>query len=284
MKKDKLLVCTFSGGRTSAFMGRLLMELPKYKEYDKVFLFANTGKEKEATLKFIDRCSKEWSLNVIWLEAKVDPEKGKGTKHKIVDFKTASRNGEPFKEMIEKYGIPNPFMSICTRELKQRPMDSYIKSLGYKHITTAIGIRFDERHRKSIRANETNTIYPLCDDVKVDSNFIRNWWDNQCFDLELKDYEGNCDLCFKKSVRKRLTMIKENPIAAKWWIDIEKKYADDKHPRFDLRSNKTMIELLEMSKKPFKIINDKHEDNKKQGSLFKDVNMDLETDCFCKAT
>ena len=50
--KKKLLVCTFSGGRTSAFMGRMLQEHPKYKEFDKVFLFANTGKERAETLDF----------------------------------------------------------------------------------------------------------------------------------------------------------------------------------------------------------------------------------------
>ena len=51
--KDKLLVCTFSGGRTSAFMGKLLQEMPKYKDYQKVYIFANTGKEKEETLEFL---------------------------------------------------------------------------------------------------------------------------------------------------------------------------------------------------------------------------------------
>ena len=31
--KDKLLVCTFSGGRTSAFMGQFLNNYDKYKDY-----------------------------------------------------------------------------------------------------------------------------------------------------------------------------------------------------------------------------------------------------------
>ena len=65
MKKDKLLVCTFSGGRTSAFMGLMLNEHPKYKDFDKVFIFANTGKERQETLDFIDRCDKEWNLNIV---------------------------------------------------------------------------------------------------------------------------------------------------------------------------------------------------------------------------
>lgn len=280
----KLLVCTFSGGRTSAFMGQFLNSYDKYKNYDKLFVFANTGKEKEETLKFIDQCDKEWSLGVVWLEAKINKEKGKGTEFKVVDFKTASRNGEPFEEMLKTYPMPNPFASNCTRELKQAPISKYVKHLNYKEVITAIGIRYDERHRKSNTAKEQNIIYPLCDDIKVNSNFIRSWWDSQCFDLELKDYEGNCDLCFKKSLRKRLTIIKENPSSAKWWVDMEKTYGNNKYPRFDLRTNKTVEEIVELSKKPFRTIEDKHEISKKQTSLFDNLDMDIETDCFCKAT
>ena len=282
--KDKLLVCTFSGGRTSAFMGQFLNNYNKYKNYDKVFLFANTGKEKEETLDFINKCDKKWNLGVIWLEAKINKEKGKGTDFKVVDFKTASRNGEPFEEMLKAYPMPNPFVSNCTRELKQTPMSKYIKSLGYKEVITAIGIRYDERHRKSIKAKEQGFIYPLCDDIRVDGDFIRRWWDTQNFDLKLKDYEGNCDLCFKKSLRKRLTIIKEKPEVANWWSDMEDKYSDDKYPKFDLRNNFTINQLIELAKQPFKKVKDKHDLNKQQVSLFDKLDMDIETDCFCKAT
>ena len=284
MKKNKLLICTFSGGRTSAFMGKFLNTYPKYNDYDKLFLFANTGKEKEETLEFINKCDVKWGLNVVWLEAVINLQKGIGTKYKIVNFKTANRNGKPFEDMIKKYHMPNQFVSVCTRELKQIPMNKYIKSLGYKHIKTAIGIRYDERHRKSIRAKENNIIYPLCDDVKVDSNFIRTWWDKQSFDLNLKDYEGNCDLCFKKSLRKKLTILKHNPKIKNWWVKMEKKYGTENYPRFDLRTNFTMDQLIDLSKKPFKEVKDKHEVSKKQVSLFNDLDMDIETDCFCKAT
>ena len=264
-------------------MARFIQESPKYKDYDKVFTFANTGKEKEETLKFIDRCDKEWGLNIVWLEAKVINEKGKGTSYKIVDFKTASRNGEPFVDMLNKYPMPNNFASNCTRELKQRPIDKFVKELGYKEVITAIGIRHDERHRKSIHADKENLIYPLCDDIQVDYMFIRKWWANQCFDLEIKDYEGNCDLCFKKSMRKRLTLIKENPNIAKWWQEAEEKYGNEIVPRFDLRSNKTIKEIIELSKQPFRTVEDVYELSKTQGNLFEEE-LDIETDCFCKAT
>ena len=282
--KDKLLVCTFSGGRTSAFMGQFLKLYKKYKDFDKLYVFANTGKEKEETLEFINKCDKEWNLGVVWLEAKINKEKGKGTDYKVVDYKTASRKGEPFEEMLKSYPMPNNFASNCTRELKDSPIKKYVKSLGYKEVITAMGIRYDERHRKSNTAKQQNIIYPLCDDTRVDSNFIRRWWDTQCFDLELKDYEGNCDLCFKKSLRKRLTLIKQNPNIAEWWLDMEEKYSSEKVPRFDLRTNFSIEQLIQLSKQPFKVIKDKHDINKQQVSLFDDLDMDIETDCFCKAT
>ena len=80
-----------------------------------------------------------------------------------------------------------------------------------------------------VDTKQQNIIYPLCDYTRVDSNFIRRGWDTQCFDLELKDYEGNCDLCFKKSLRKRLTLIKQNPNIAEWWLDMEEKYSSEKN-------------------------------------------------------
>ena len=186
--------------------------------------------------------------------------------------------------MLKAYPIPTVFASNCTRELKQTPINKYVKNLGYKEVITAMGIRYDERHRKSNTAKQQNIIYPLCDDIKVDSSFIRNWWDKQCFDLDLKDYEGNCDLCFKKSLRKRLTLIKENPSIAKWWLDMENKYSSEKLPRFDLRNNFSIEQLIELSKQPFKVVKDKHDINKQQASLFNDLDIDIETDCFCKAT
>ena len=280
--KNKLSVSTFSGGRTSAFMAILLKEMPKYKDYQKVFIFANTGKEKEETLEFVEKCDKEFDLNIVWLEALVNKEKGIGTTYKIVSFKTASRNGEPFKDMLDKYAMPNNFASNCTRELKLYPINKYVKDLGFDEVITAMGIRYDERHRKSNFAEEQNVIYPLCDDLKVDVMFIRDWWDRQCFDLQLKDYEGNCDLCFKKSVRKRLTLIKENPEIAEWWLKMENKYTTEKIPRFDLRTNLSIEQLVKKSQQPFKTIQDQHELNKTQTGLF-DATLDKETDCFCKA-
>jgi len=273
-----LYVVLFSGGRTSAFLAKYIKEHPHYKNC--IFVFMNTGKEREETLQFADKCDKEFGLNLVYLEALVNNEKGKGTTYTIVDFETASRNGEPFEAMLKKYPLPNNMASNCTRELKQRPIDAYLRD-NYKDfdIIKVVGIRADEAHRKSVNAEIEKVIYPLCDEVKIDSKFIRNWWEKQSFDLGLKDYQGNCDLCFKKSLKKRLTIIKENPESAKWWLEMEQKYSSEEIPRFDLRTNKSIEELVEMAQRPFTKAQDLHELSQQQCDLF-----EFETDCFCKAS
>lgn len=41
------------------------------------------------------------------------------------------------------------------------------------------------------------------------------------FDLGLRSYEGNCDLCFLKSRAKLEAIIRENPGIERWWSDQE---------------------------------------------------------------
>ena len=77
-----------------AFMAVFLKQL--YKNENILFLFANTGKEREETLHFLNQLDTKFNLGIVWLESKVNPIKGKGTTYKVVNFQTASRNGEPF--------------------------------------------------------------------------------------------------------------------------------------------------------------------------------------------
>jgi len=207
------LVISFSGGKTSGFMTKYLLE-NKRDEYDEIIvIFANTGQEREETLEFVDRCDKEFGFNLTWVEALVNQELGKGTRHTIVNFDTASRSGEPFEEYIKKHGIPNQAYPKCTGELKLAPMLSYIRSLGWKNADyhTAIGIRSDEMDRVNAKFVENRIIYPLCWDVKATKQSIAHWWEQQSFNLELKEHEGNCSWCWKKSKRKLLTLAKDMP-------------------------------------------------------------------------
>jgi 3'-phosphoadenosine 5'-phosphosulfate sulfotransferase (PAPS reductase)/FAD synthetase len=122
MEKKKLTI-SFSGGRTSAYMAKWLID-NKSDEYEFLFVFANTGKEREETLVFVEDCSQKWSIPIVWVEATHFDSDGAphtpggwGVRHRIVDFKTASRNGEPFEEMIRGLGIPNMGQPFCSEQL-----------------------------------------------------------------------------------------------------------------------------------------------------------------------
>ena len=151
----KKIVCSFSGGETSAYMAIKLKE----KFGDRVHcVFANTGIEREETLEFVKDCSEKFSLNVVWIEAVINPLKGKGTRYKIVNFDTASRNGEPFENQIKKYGLSNRVRKYCTRDLKSEPLDFYTKT-KFPECEKAIGIRVDEIDRINPKYKEKNIIY-----------------------------------------------------------------------------------------------------------------------------
>jgi 3'-phosphoadenosine 5'-phosphosulfate sulfotransferase (PAPS reductase)/FAD synthetase len=216
-------------------------------------------------------------LGVVWLEAVVVPGKGNGTQYKIVTFETASRKGEPFEDVIKKYGLPSKLYRHCTRELKEVPIHRYAKKILGKKYMTAIGIRADEKHRLG---SNPKMFYPLAE-VGVTEEIVRNWWDTQSFDLDLKDYEGNCDLCFLKSVRKKLTLLKDKPLLAEWWNDMEMSYARDNQPILDVYRGLSIHQLVTKAQEEFKPAVDQHELSKSQPSLF-EFDMDLEFDCFCK--
>lgn len=212
MDSSKRLFISFSGGETSAFMAQWLMA-NRADRYDEIVcLFANTGQENEETLRFIQKCDEEFGLGVVWVEAVVRG-RGNGTAHRVVDFSTASRGGEPFESVIAKYGIPNQAYPHCTRELKLAPMLSYLASIGWRRGTydTAIGIRIDEVDRIADDAREKRLTYPLIADVEMTKPRINAWWRKQPFRLQLKGYEGNCKWCWKKSLRKHLTLLNEHP-------------------------------------------------------------------------
>jgi len=253
------LSISFSGGRTSAYMTNWLLENKRNDFENIVITFANTGQENEETLEFVDRCDKEWNLGVVWLEAVVH-EKGKGNTHKIVDFETADRSGKHFEDFIKKHGIPNAAAPKCTDELKLAPMRSYLRSIGWKNGTykTAVGIRVDEMDRISSRMVEQNLIYPLCEYTKVTKQMVTLWWERQPFNLDLKEHQGNCKWCWKKSKRKLLTIAKETPEAFEFPIRMEAKHrfaGPWKDPngfgRVFFRNHQTALDIIEESKQPF---------------------------------
>lgn len=202
---------SFSGGRTSAYMTKLLLDNWSDR-YEFIVTFANTGLEHPKTLDFVHNCDVHFGFNTVWLEAVVHEGRVACT-HKVVSYATAARHGEPFEAVIKKYGIPNMAFPYCTRELKINPMNSYLRSLGldYRTIPTAIGIREDEKRRVSKTAEATRIEYPLIDVWPTDKAEILDWWAGQAFDLGIDEFEGNCQGCYKKSLRKQFMQIERDP-------------------------------------------------------------------------
>jgi len=217
---------SFSGGRTSAFMLHQILEangsLP-----DRVKIsFANTGREMPETLDFVQECAQRWDVPIIWVEYKRYKEERKNS-YRIVSHNEASRDGEPFKELIEarKY-LPNAVARFCTAELKIRPMKKYLLSIGWKNWTAAVGIRADEAHRaKTDSKDRWSYWYPLVN-AGVTKRDIYQFWKSQPFDLQLENVNGstplgNCDMCFLKSEKILAHIAKTMPDKAAWWIRME---------------------------------------------------------------
>lgn len=213
MNKKPLLI-NFSGGRTSAYMTMKLMnDEAILHEFEPHIVFANTGLEHHNTLEFVRDCAEYFRWNVIWLEAAVQAEKGQGTQYKIVDYFTASRHGEPFRAVVQKYGLPNIKFRHCTRELKQAPIFAYCREqFGTVNVDAAIGIRADETRRVSQSQNpKQRVMYPLIDRYPTDKQDVLDFWADMPFDLELPEHLGNCVPCFQKSDKKLLKALQDCP-------------------------------------------------------------------------
>jgi hypothetical protein len=220
---------SFSGGRTSAYMlWRVLQSNGGLPDEAKV-CFANTGKEEEATLRFVDRCSKEWGVPITWVEY-ADAVETKD-RFRVVSFETASRDGEPFEAIIRKRNyLPNPVSRFCTVEMKVRAIHRYLKSIGWTEWDSMLGIRADEQRRLAKIGNQDygkheEKIAPL-GRVGVTKEIVGKFWESMPFDLELPNINGvtmhgNCDLCYLKGGAQILSLIKEKPERAVWWAKME---------------------------------------------------------------
>lgn len=228
----EIIVVSFSGGKTSAFMCHWLLENFSDK-YDFIFIFANTGREHEETLKFVDACDKAFRLNLVWVEADVSPIKGIGIRHKIVDFKSASRNGEPFERVIAKEGIPNVSRAFCTERLKTRVIRDWMKSNGLIkkgwQAKTAVGMRADEPSRADMNKQSVkkyNLVYPLAhwSEPGFDKQDVNDFWEDMPFKLNIPERYGNCLTCFKKSDNKLMLIAQEHPEWFRWNVAMENNY------------------------------------------------------------
>lgn len=226
-------VVSFSGGRTSAYMLRQVLD-SNDDLGDLIVTFANTGKEHPATLDFVQECSERWGVQIVWLEYRDD---GRG--FAIVDYETASRDGQPFEDLIRKRSyLPNPVTRFCTIDLKIRVIHKYLRMVGYSTEETPVdmmtGIRADEprrvakiRHRKTTSESTHATMVMPLAEAGVGVQDVTDFWKAQPFDLMLptingRTLEGNCDLCFLKGAKQVYSIIASDRQKAEWWARMER--------------------------------------------------------------
>lgn len=241
-KIDGPALISFSGGRTSGFMLWHILDAHNGELPEDVYVtFANTGKEREETLRFVFECQSRWGAKIRWLEWRDRPKGKEGRSTPLTDrfaevgYNSASRNGEPFKALCDRKGyLPNIVTRFCTQELKIQVMKWFMQSEGHKRWTNIIGLRGDEMRRvfRALEANDKGgqpwvNYMPMAkrgaapNGGMAGERDVMDFWAKQPFDLELRQHEGNCDLCFLKGRGKLLSIIREHPDLANWWAEAE---------------------------------------------------------------
>jgi hypothetical protein len=231
-KIDGPACMSFSGGRSSAYM--LIQAIHAHGgklPEDVLTCFANTGKEDPRTLDFVQEVGEEFGVTIIWIEYR-DDERG----FALVSHETASRKGEPFEALIEKKKfLPNPVMRFCTSELKIKPIDAYLKSLGWTDREMVVGIRADE----PLRIAKMPHLHKPLALAGISKPDVLAFFKGKPYDLRAED--GNCDLCFLKGVDQVMSSIRKTPEKAVWWAKQEEvrgaRFSKDRPTYKQMRDN-----------------------------------------------
>jgi len=258
---------SFSGGRTSGFMLHNIIQAHGGKLPDDIHVvFANTGKEAPETLDFVNDIAIKWGIKIHWLELYFGDERPI-YRTKEVTYETASRNGEPFEALLDhrKY-LPNPVTRFCTSELKIKVMYRFMRKIkGYKDWYNIIGLRYDEPRRvaSAMRQYNTWTNATPMNDAKHTVKDVSEFWKKQNFDLNLTNFNGktpagNCDLCFLKGMDTTMSILKERPEMADWWIKQEQKFGENSGATFrkDRPKYIDLVDITNNQPEQLKLFND----------------------------
>ena len=261
LPKNRPVVINFSGGRSSAYMLYRILDHYQGDLPRKCYVcFQNTGCEHPATYDFVYDIQERWEVPIVWLEYWVDWD-AKGTKgkpnqkHKVVNYETASRNMQPFKDMIEfhKY-LPSLERRICTQNLKVKTLDYWcVREKRYKKRHSVLGIRADEMKRfekinnslinkKSM--SEISRLMPLVYDG-VTKEDVNSFWKSHSFDLEIDSDLSNCLFCFLKTERNVRRAADIFPKLAKDWSNLEQMIGERHFGNQYFRVHKSMEQIIE---------------------------------------
>lgn len=256
----KNLLINVSGGRSSAMMARHIQTSEKYKDYQKLYVFCNTGLERPETIQFLKDQINFWDLPLYLIEGVYSLKKGVGVKSKIVDFETMDMKGRVFSQAIKHLnknkwtGVPNEAISYCSEYMKKRVSHHFAKEVfGTTKYISAIGFRLEDMPKritwKEIKIIKMR-IFPLLTDFgSAITQFDLNiFFSKQDFKLTIHSRLGNCTYCQKKSDRNLIEAIqfdlrKQDFTYIDWYKNEEEKYGN----RF-FRGNLSIEDLVRSAK------------------------------------
>ncbi len=249
---------TVSGGRSSAMMARHIQTSEKYKDFEKIYVFCNTGMERTETIDFLKNIEKHWQIDLVKIEGVYSEIMGVGVRYKIVDWDNLNMTAEPFAGAVRHKskgifcGLPHSEAPYCSEMLKTLPakklcddifgVNNYIKVLGYRKEDMPKRISFAKMKYDKTR------IFPLLTDFQypVGQSDLNGWWNKQAFKLMIHNKFGNCELCWKKSTKNLIANIQYGTNHIEWYREQEKIYGNT-----SFRGNLSIDDLVKMAKQPF---------------------------------
>jgi len=248
---------TVSGGRSSAMMARHIQTNEKYKDFNKVYVFCNTGMERPETIDFLKNIEKHWELPLIKIEGVYSNNLGTGVNYKVVDWENLNMTGIPFLKMIEHKnkgifeGLPSKDAPYCSENLKTIPAKKLCdKIFGVNNYKIAIGFRKEDMPKRiswpEIK-EQKQKIFPLLTDflLPISQIDLNKYWLKEKFKLELHGKYGNCELCWKKSDNNLVENILFGTRFIEWYKNEESKYGNT-----SFRGHKSIDDLVKMSLLP----------------------------------
>jgi len=206
---------SFSGGKTSAYMTRKILD--HGIDDEQYVVFADTGLERDETYRFVDECERRWGIEIFRVRYGGHPKK---------EWPEAlPRDAHAFEILLAEMGyLPGGGLRFCTTELKIRVMKRFMLDRGHDHWDMVVGIRADEPRRYArLNANHKDRwehVMPLYPEG-VTLGDVEAFWSEQPFTLELRPYEGNCTLCHLKKQDDLMRIMVEHPKLVDWWIKWE---------------------------------------------------------------
>lgn len=246
-----------SGGRSSARMAHHIQRSAKYSNFNKVFVFANTGKERPETIEFLKQIEYEWKIPLIKIEGVYSNELGVGVSYKIVSYDDLDMTGSVYEKAVEhknkgKFsGLPHSDAPYCSEMLKTLPCKKLCDTIfGVNNYQKAIGFRREDMPKRiswrEIKEDQ-NRIFPLITDFEypIGQRELNEWYKTQNVQLSIHSKLGNCEDCWKKSEATLIENIRYGTRFVEWNQRMEEKYGNT-----SFRNNMSINDLVKLAQLP----------------------------------